>query len=182
MSEVEKELIKATGVKAIKGKREPFLNALHDAVQELDDDSWEKLSDGAQKWANRAASAVKKKKAIPDFEVAAVGDDKDEAESPPAKSTKKKAKAADKAPPKKAKAAAKDNKTKAKEVTKPSGVKVRIKELVIADPLISVEGIVEQLGKAGGEVSRVTVSNIRAEFRHSLKVLQEHGLLKGLSI
>jgi hypothetical protein len=116
-------------------------------------------------------------------------DDDDDEEQP-----KKKKKAADdddddEKPAKKKKPAADDDdedkpkKKKTEEAPpKSSGVKVAIKDAIIDDPDISVEAIVKKLGKGGADVSKVTVSNVRAEFRHSLKLLKERGKLKGIEL
>lgn len=188
MADIERELRKATGVKAPAAdtKRQPYLRALHDAAQELDDGAWEALSDPAQEWVNAAALAVGKSKDIADFNQASSDD---AAAKKPSKKPASKAKAdkADKADKlakavKPAKPAKKKSSKNDEAMARPSGVKVRIKELIIDNPLISVDEIVNELGKAGGEVSRVTVSNIRSGFRHSLKVLAMRDKLKGVSL
>jgi hypothetical protein len=95
----------------------------------------------------------------------------------------------DEAPKKKKKPAADEDedeapkKKKAAAVPqKASGVKVAIKDAIIADTDISVDAIVKLLGKGGADVSKVTVSNVRAEFRHTLKLLKERGKLKGIEL
>lgn len=62
------------------------------------------------------------------------------------------------------------------------GVKVNIKKCVIENPKVSVDEIFKKLGGTKAKMSRVTISNIRADFRHSLKVLQQEGHLKGITI
>lgn len=54
-----------------------------------------------------------------------------------------------------------------------SGIKNRIKLALLDDLSLSPDELVKKLGKSGQEVSKVTVSNIRAEFRHTLKLLKE---------
>jgi len=54
-----------------------------------------------------------------------------------------------------------------------TGVKNSIKLAILDDLKISVDDLVKKLGKGGASVSKVTVSNIRAEFRHTLKLLHD---------
>jgi len=56
------------------------------------------------------------------------------------------------------------------------GTKDKIKQLVFDDPDIDVDAIVKKLGKGGAKVSRVTVSNIRAEYRHTVRFLKRQGI------
>lgn len=62
------------------------------------------------------------------------------------------------------------------------GVKDRIKAIMIEEPDVSLDDIMEQMGKGGSKLSRVTISNIRAEFRHSLRALKRAGKLKGIDL
>lgn len=55
---------------------------------------------------------------------------------------------------------------------KGAGVKDRIKDLLADNPSISVDELVKKLGTKAGAVSKITVSNIRAEWRHTIKNLQ----------
>lgn len=55
---------------------------------------------------------------------------------------------------------------------KGAGVKDRIKDLLSENPGFSVDELVKKLGTKAGAVSKITVSNIRAEWRHTIKNLQ----------
>lgn len=119
--------------------------------------------------------------------------DEDEEEAKPAKKAPAKTKVAAKSKDKPAKVEAKGKTAKpaskaakdkpAKTETKktrggPDGMKVQIKKAILKNPGISTDDLIEQM-KAGTESapSKFTVSNIRAEFRHSLRLLADLGLL-----
>ncbi len=75
-----------------------------------------------------------------------------------------------------AKKSAKPDKEK-KQRGGPDGMKIRIKKAILKKPSISTEDLIAELGDGENAPSKFTVSNIRAEFRHSLKVLADLGLL-----
>ncbi len=64
-----------------------------------------------------------------------------------------------------------------------SGVTASIKKIMIEDPNISVEDLTKALKKAGFDtISNMTVTTVRADFRHTLKILhEEKGLSKDLA-
>lgn len=71
------------------------------------------------------------------------------------------------------------------ESNKPSrrvGAQSLIKRLVLKDPQITVNDLVEKVTKQGYEVTRFAASTIRSGFRHSIKIIQEEGLLKNLKL
>jgi hypothetical protein len=53
------------------------------------------------------------------------------------------------------------------------GIKTKVKLMVLNDPRITTDEIVERLGIDSQAISRILVSNIRAEFRSTLKLLKE---------
>jgi hypothetical protein len=53
-----------------------------------------------------------------------------------------------------------------------------IKQCVLDHPEMSVQAIAEIMDDAGQRASTITVSNIRTEFRHTLKFLHDRGLLR----
>jgi hypothetical protein len=54
-----------------------------------------------------------------------------------------------------------------------------IKQFALDHPTMSVQQIAKRVGKLSGlNVSTLTVSNIMREFKHSIKVLTERGLIK----
>jgi hypothetical protein len=194
MTEHEKELRDFCELKPkVAEKRQSFLRKLADKIDGIPDDDWEKLSGPAQEWFNQAQLAIKADRPIPDFEAA------DEGELEPAPKASKKAAAKEPAKGgnkasggKKGSKAAEDEKPARKTASKgaataskgggsdgalsPDGVKYRIKMAVIKKPAISVDDLVTQLSSKGDKVSRTTVAAIRAEFRHSLKVLSKAGV------
>jgi hypothetical protein len=206
VSEIEQELLDATGCKAKEGEsRQKYLRRLHDDVKDMDDDEWEALSDGAQKWYNQAADARNDKEDLPDFagvtaeeddEVAKTTSKKESGDKPAAASktdkpskTSKPAAAADnggdEAPAKKKAAAGKPEKSESKpsrSEAKGDGIKMRIKRLVIKNPKTTVEDLMTALEKNGDTMSRFTVSAVRSETRHTIKVLKDLGLLPEVSI
>jgi len=208
---IETELLKVTKLKAEKGEdRQDFLERLVEAMQDISDDKWEKVSKPAQDWSNKAAKAVVAKKEIPEF-AAPEEDEEDEDEAPakkkskaaakdeedeeedeedekPAKGKKKSTKKAkdedeeedeeDEPPAKKKKGAATAGKSAGVKSQRDEGVKAKIKRLILAKPQITVDDLVEKLGKGGAKVSKVTVANVRAEFRHTIRVLNAEGLVE----
>lgn len=62
------------------------------------------------------------------------------------------------------------------------GIKATIKDLVIDQPHISLEDLLTKLQKGGNKMSRMTVSSVRSETRHTLRVLKAKGRLKGVEI
>lgn len=183
---IEQELLKVTKVRKQKD-RQKFLASIVEEVNDLPEDSWDALSAEVQKWFNSAVKAHKADKDIPDFPDSeaeepteeeaeeaeeATTDDEEEAPKP-----KRAAKAKNGPTPKK-KAAAKETSMKKKAKTPATGASAMLKLLILKKPDISKEDIGERLKSKGMKVSPLTISTQRAEFRHSLKVLQEAGMLK----
>lgn len=176
---VEAELREITGIKPkSKEGRQAYLQRLHKGLQDITDQKWEKMSEDAQVWANQASAAEDKGKEFPDFgpadEGGAKGDGKPKGngkEPAPKKSAKS-------AEPKKA--AKSETKSSGGSEVDGSGIKVRIKQILLKDPKTPVDTIMNKLSGKGQEApSKFTVAGIRAEFRHSLKVLKQEGI-KGL--
>lgn len=72
MSKIEKELTGATEVSAKRGEeRQDYLKRLAKAVNELDDKTFNALSEEADAWVNSAFDALEAKEDIPDFPDAA---------------------------------------------------------------------------------------------------------------
>lgn len=98
-----------------------------------------------------------------------------EKEKPKAKAGKEgNGKKSDK-PEKKAAKPAKDDDKKKR--GGPDGLKVRIKKLILKNPSIGTEDLITAMTTDDEIPSKFTISNIRAEFRHSLRVLADMGLL-----
>lgn len=70
-NDVVKEVAKAVGMKLgkeYKADRQAFYKKLVAAADELDDEEWEGLSEGAQRWVNAAIDAINEGEAVPDPE------------------------------------------------------------------------------------------------------------------
>jgi hypothetical protein len=164
---IEAELVKATGIKPKDGEdRQKYLVRVVEKLHTLDDDAFYALSKPTQKWANNAVEAHDADQPIADF---AAPNGKD------GKHTTTKEKPVTK------KAPAKDKPKEKKGITtavRGDGIKDRIKALVWKNPSVGVDDLMEKLAKNGPTPSRLTVSSIRSEFRHSLKWLVRNGHLK----
>lgn len=193
---LETELISVLKMKPYNGTsdRQEFLGRMASKLALLDDETWSTgLSPEAQSFTNEVAQARNAKQAIPDFPVEDVaveeggeGEEPEaeaeaaEVEAPAAPKGKGGARgAAGKQPPK----VVSKPPAKAKAVPAPAstptidGVKNRIKKIVFENPNFTADQVYDALVAAGEAPSRMTVSGIRAEFRHSLKFLDSIGAL-----
>lgn len=165
LSLVEKELRDITEFKKkAKEPRKRYLSRLLKAVNDLPDDKWDDVSPEAQKWSNAGMKAVKAGKDIEDFP-----SDQQAAQPPETEKPETKVKSDEKQTKKE---------VKSKTDTKPVGIKVRIKEILLDDPKVSSTKIYDMLNEEGLQASRFTVTGIRSEFRHTIRVLVKRGLLK----
>lgn len=169
MSAVEQELLKATGLKRKKAEKDQdYFVRLTGAVQDLADDAWTKLSDGAQMWTNAAAKSINKEEEIEGFAVPEGG----EGATAGSKS--------------KGSESAKATAAKATTAEKPAGkatsgrppISVAIKRIILDKMDITAKEISDMLLKRGySKISEFTIVTIRSDFRNSLKVLKEQGLI-----
>ena len=71
---------------------------------------------------------------------------------------------------------------RAKQIERPTGhvpnLKNRIKKAIIENRNITLEELEQHIRDLGAKVSRVTVSNIRSETRHTLALLDQEGWLR----
>ena len=115
-------------------------------------------------------------------------DDEDEEEDTKSKKKSGKSSKSDKAPAKgkgSKKSDAKSDKKSDKKADKKSGksggrgtTTATIKTLMVKDPGVSQEDLMEQMQEAGFEnPSEMTISTVRADFRHTMKLLAEGGHL-----
>jgi hypothetical protein len=58
---------------------------------------------------------------------------------------------------------------------RPIGAQYKIKELLLKNPKMSVEDLLEKLAPLGFKPTRTAVASIRSGFRHSLKVIMDKG-------
>jgi len=65
---------------------------------------------------------------------------------------------------------------------KPVGAQTVIKRMLIKEPGLTVDDLCGRLEKQGYKTSRLAVSTMRSDFRHSLKILKEEGKLKGIEL
>lgn len=180
MHAIETQLQELTKVKPKpKEPRQEYLARLAEAVGDdaiISDTAFDKLPEDVQKWANAATKAVKAERPVTDFPGEETKADKKDDKTPAKKPSKPvKEAAVDKKPakadkPEKANGAAKVAKTLPED-----GVKFRIKQAIIDKPDIGVEDLEKMLAKKGAKPSRFTVAAIRADFRHSLRVLKQAG-------
>lgn len=72
-------------------------------------------------------------------------------------------------------------KTAKKTAVKATGIKATIKQLILKNPSITADEIMNKMkgGKGDKPPSRLTIASIRAEFRHSLAVMKDAGAYKG---
>ena len=63
-----------------------------------------------------------------------------------------------------------------------TGVKAKIKSMIMKKPDITADEIVAKLSANGADISRLTVTAVRSEFRHSLRCLKQEGYLPKISI
>jgi hypothetical protein len=176
---LEQEFLKATKVKHQDGEsRDDYLDRILDEVANLDDAAWRALSKNAQDWYNIAQDACNNDQDPPDFPDAEEGDGVVEETTDVAKvvELKKPTKPAPKPAPKVAKPAPKP----APKVAKPNGLgnsaQTLIKQTMIKKPRSTTEELAEMLTTKGVKASNLTVSTIRSDFRHSIKVLQAVGM------
>lgn len=200
MSKIQQELEAALGTsKKSKESRQSFLKRLVDGAGKLKDDEWDKLSTATQDWVNDATKSANDKQDLPDpndddaggeeqTSTKAAGKKGASKEPAAAKGGSKKAagkgrqeEEREEAAPASRKAAGSKGNGAAKALSQ-DGVKYRIKMAMIKKPDISADDIMTQLSKGGNKVSRLTVAAIRAEFRHSLRVLHDAEKLTGINI
>lgn len=133
-----------------------------------------------KKEEKKAAPKKKAKDEDEDEEEDGEDEDEDEEDEKPAKTKGGKEKEKEKPAKEEKKAAKSDAPAKAPRGT---GVTASIKKIMIADPHITVENLTAKLTKAGFEtISNMTVTTVRADFRHTLKIMKEEGgLSKALS-
>jgi hypothetical protein len=193
VSKIQTTLREATGLKPKSGEdTQEFYKRLIAAVQELPEDAWEKLDTKSQKWVNEGAKAANAKEDIQDFPDAEANEEDEEVAT---KKTKTAKKGGDKPATKKVAAADDDKKPAVKKSEKQpkaekeakkapatkrgSGLESTIKNMIVKKPTITSDELVEKLEAKSVKASRFTVVAIRAGFRHSIKVLQEAGMIKG---
>ena len=193
---VEKELMEAAGLAKYTSKdRAEQLTELVEQVSNLDEDTWNGLSEGAQGWFNQAVESTNEGADMPDFPEAEAEKPskkaapkkaaKEEAEAEEEKPAKKPAKAkkeeaeadADAEPAEPKKRGRKPNPDKpAKEVKekKPSGVN-HIRELCVELPNAKFEEVLEKCRADGVEVADATVQAVFADTHKTLRVVRDSG-------
>jgi hypothetical protein len=191
VSKIQTTLREATGLKPKSGEdTQEFYKRLIAAVQELPEDAWEKLDTKSQKWVNEGAKAANAKEDIQDFPDAEANEEDEEVATKKTKTAKKggdkpatKKVAADdkteKKPAVKKEAKPEKEAKKAPATKRGSGLESTIKNMIVKKPTITSDELVEKLEAKSVKASRFTVVAIRAGFRHSIKVLQEAGMIKG---
>lgn len=198
MTPIEVVLCKATSVTAKEGEdRQSYLTRIAAEAMEISQDEWEALPNKAQIWVNSAGEAYETGESLPDFPDLEEDDGTKPSTIIPGAPTKKSEKKIDKKIRARESLRAYDRARKKKKRTEKqkekakkdrlklnkmkslpeSGIKVRIKKLILLNPTASPDDIADALRKAGVTPSMQTVKGIRSEFRHSLKVLIQEGLI-----
>ncbi len=194
MNKIEKELLKATKIdpRDDDESEADYLDRLVAAVNVLDDDGWNSLSEAAQMWQNTAAELRKEGNAIPSFDeskaakgkaaapvkakgkakpVAAEEDD-DEPEEKPAGKRAAAANGEDDAP-------AKPKRTRQVSKTGLSAVGFARQHLA-THPGCNVEEMAAAIKKAGyaTPLSNMTLNSLRNDFRAWSRIFKEQNFLK----
>jgi hypothetical protein len=169
--------------------RQKFLKRLIGKIDKVPDADWEKLSTQAQKWHGDAIKAIDAGEDVPDFpdiEERPVASTRtrssaaaEEEEAPRKKKGAGNGAATQKDPAPKKEAAKKDEPAPKKEAApkKPSAL-TEIKKMILANPKIDPAGIAEGLTKKGLTASSSTIQTVRADMRHTLRVLVDAGKLE----
>lgn len=197
---IEAELRKATGSKP-QGKnesRQGYLARLVAAIGELTDAEWNHLTEPTQTWINAAVKAGKGK--LEDFDEEEAEEEAEDETGPedetedPAGEPEPEDEEIDDTGTEEEEDAAPRKKTAAKKTAAPKpdkkpvsrkgesgsgeGVKNTIKRLILENPQVSVDDIAAVITKQGVTASRLTISGIRSEFRHTLRFLKSVNALK----
>jgi hypothetical protein len=154
-----------------------------DDIPDFEDDEKEKDTEDSEESADDDGEKEQEKKPVKTSKKTEKSDKPERSEKTTKKADKPAAKKTrgDDDDDKKKKTAKSDKKPPGRPLSegKVEGVKYDIKKLICSDPKISVDDLVKKLG---GKMSKVTVSNVRADFRHSLRVLNQLGKLKGVDL
>jgi hypothetical protein len=199
MLKVERELLKVTKIAEQEDgeDRQDYLKRLCQAVNVLEDEDWEAVSEEAQEWGNAATRAVKAKKALPDFnekEKSAEKKDgtkakpaKPSAKAKPAKAEEEEGEEGEEETEEEDEDDVEDGGTTKKKAAKPAakdkprGISAVtfVRQYVAANPQSPVADIAAALEKAGyNSLSTSSIGTIRSDFRSIARVIKEAGMLK----
>lgn len=181
MSQIEEELINATGLTAReKEDRQKYLSRMMRAVTKLPDDDWADLSNDAQTWTNDAATAHKEGKSIPEFPDLDDVEDQEDLDDEVEQEDIDDQVEEESVDPETGEI--EDAPEKEEQTAKPkrSGGKRHsachtIKMMVIKKPSITVKELSDKLKTKDLKVSDVTIATIRSDTRDTLRVLNEVG-------
>lgn len=196
-SSMEKLFADIYGIRQQKNEdRQDYFNRLITKVNDTSDEDWERLTDDAGKWFNKAVKPWAARKAVPEFPDATDDvehtdneehdqselPDNDEAEDTVSTAKKKKRTGGSKkaASAKSRSSTAKKKTTGVKATTgalEPSGSSV-VKRAMLRNMRATPQELQEVLKKKGMKLSPVRLSIVRSEFRHSIRLLQEDEKLK----
>lgn len=167
---LEQELCKAGKViRRDNEDRQKFLKRLTKVISSVEPDVWEGLSEPAQIWYNESAAIIKDGgKVLPEFpDFPGTGDTEEaEVEEPEVK----------KPAAKKAVNSEKKPAVATKPEKKPTMSRT-LRQIVVKDPSISVNDLIEKLKAKGFSATDVTVATFRSDIRETLKVLVDEGML-----
>lgn len=197
VSSIELELQQVTGILPRRLPRQDYLFKLVEKASNLPDTKWGELTSETQRWVNAGIKIYNKD---PDADIPDFPEDVDEATEPATREEPSMAKqatatrTATRARPvedeevtttatkkvKSAKVETKADGKKAKDEGEPHvSASSLIKEFLMEDPEMSAADLEEKLRTKGLTLTRISISTVRSDFRHSLKALKAAGHLKG---
>lgn len=201
MSAIERELCLVLDTKQKKGEdRQKFLARLIERGYDISEKQWNKLSKEAQAWFNEASKAQENKQQIPEPPDAGAdqkvngkadetGEKSDASEHAESKenevATKKTAKKdqVKKDEPKKAEKVEKSEKKSATRTSAGSGSMQRmLRELVVRNPQVDIDTLMDKLAKAGHKPSRLAVASIRSNARAIIQIMINEGKAKNIEL
>jgi len=170
------ELVKISGIKKRRGEeRQDYLKRVVLAIQKIDEDVWDDMSEEAKEFYNKMAERHAAGESIPDFKTKE-GDGK--------MAKKKTTKTSKVSKPSKKKTTSSDNENgndeapaKAKK-ERQKGAQQMIKKIVLDDPKLPIDDVCTKVEAEGFTLSRSSVVSIRGGFLDSMRVIQDAGRLK----
>jgi hypothetical protein len=181
-SKIEQELLKVTGQKAIKRGEDvqDYQKRLITAVDALDEETWNGLSNETQSWYNSGVKAVKDKEPIPAFPDNEVAPEEKKADGEQGDAGKPEEKAAEGKP-----AAAPKAKAKAPAQPKPAAEKQpgdhkrggsdEYIKLLIKNPTWNKEALLKATNDAGFKLSPSTADILYYDAKKTINVLVSLG-------
>jgi len=180
---IESELQQATSTRAMRN-RGKYLEVLVERALALPEEGWAGLSAETQAWVNSNVQAYNDRRPLTDFEaedaptpettpapeLAAPANDQNDT---PSTTSEGESGETTPAPPR---PRGRPPREVADGVKR--GAQTRIKEIVVAEPSMTLDAVREALKTEGYVTSSAAISTIRSDFLHSLRVLKATGCLR----